>query len=245
MRILARMHDLELMKELMGKLRYYPDVVLIAVSALPSDINLIDVLDIDVCLFDYEQNKDSAFSCAYYTNHLCHNDVHILYLIKDSQHAYMKIMHMNAKSMTFICAPYTANDVLNKLMLIKAKLPGRTALPDYDSCVSKIIQNLGIPIHLKGYHFIKSGAIIIYKRDGQLLSMVQLYREIARIHKTTSSRVEKAIRDAIEYAYRKTKERVSADGFKPTNSQLIYLVYEHMATELKNERDCKDRRLIK
>lgn len=233
MRILACMHDLEFMKELMSKIRHYPNAVLIAVSALPSDINLIDALDIDVCLFDYEQNRDSAFSCAYYINHLSYNDVHFLFLLNDSHGTYTKMMNMRPETMTFICAPYTADDVLNKLMIIKTKQHGRASFPDYDSCVSKIIQNLGIPIHLKGYRFIKSGAIIIYNRGGQLLSMVQLYREIARIHKTTASRVEKAIRDAIEYAYRKTKDRISVDGYKPTNSQLIYFVYEHLAAELK------------
>ena len=78
MRILACLRDLELLKVLMNKIQYDPNTVLIAVSVFPSDIDLIDVLDIDVCLLDYE-----SFSNVYYMNHLSQYEVHILCLLKE------------------------------------------------------------------------------------------------------------------------------------------------------------------
>ncbi|NBJ64147.1 hypothetical protein D5266_02960 [bacterium c-19] len=232
MRILACLRDLELLKVLMNKIQYDPNTVLIAVSVFPSDIDLIDVLDIDVCLLDYE-----SFSNVYYMNHLSQYEVHILCLLKESQRAFVKTI--TAKTMAFMTAPYTADEVLKRLMNIKEGVSQRAAISDYNAYVARYIQQLGIPVHLKGYHFIKSGATTIYKHGGEIMSMVQLYKEIARIHKTTSSRVEKAIRDAIEYAYRKTKDRLCANGCKPTNSQLIYHVYEHVTIEITEVRDTK------
>lgn len=245
MKILACVQDLHLLNDLMRRIRQNPDMMLYAVSALPTDMDIIDCLNIDVCLFDYEQHKNCAFSCAYYTNHLYHYDVHIVFLLQDSRKDYSDLINKSTQTMSFVAAPYTTDEVLKRLLMLKEITPFRAAIPDYKTCASRIIQEMGIPIHLKGYHFIKSGAIIIYKRGGQLLSMVQLYREIARIHKSTASRVEKAIRDAIEYAYRKTKERISADGCRPTNSQLMYHVYEQMIIEIKKARENKNRRLMK
>lgn len=228
MKILACLHDLNLVVELMDAVRSYPDASLCALSSLPSNVKAVDIMNVDVCLLDYEEDREQVFSFVYSLNHLHGCDIPILILSKE-EGAFIRAAGMTSKT-SYICAPYTAERILNELLVKGMKHQRRTAIIGYSSKVSQIIQELGIPLHYNGFRFIKSAAIMIYQCDGQILSMVQLYKEIARIHKTTSSRVEKAMRDAIEYAYR-THESLTIEGRKPTNSQLVHYVYEHALNE--------------
>ena len=228
MRILACLHDLNLLVELMDAVRSYPNVSLCALSSLPTNVKSVDIMNVDVCLLDYEEDGQLVFSFVYSLNHLHGCNIPILILSKEER-AVIRAAGMTSKT-SYICAPYTAEEILNEMLVKGMKHQQRTVIIGYSSKVSQIIQELGIPLHYNGFRFIKSAAIMIYQCDGQILSMVQLYKEIARIHKTTSSRVEKAIRDAIEYAYR-AKESLKIDGRKPTNSQFVHYVYEHALNE--------------
>ncbi len=97
--------------------------------------------------------------------------------------------------------------------------------------VTKIMLDLGVPAHLKGYHFIRE-AILLSEEDMEVVSSVTklLYPEIAHIYKTTAQKVERAIRNAIEVSWARgnteTMEELfgySADSGKarPTNSEYI------------------------
>lgn len=97
--------------------------------------------------------------------------------------------------------------------------------------ITKIMLDLGVPAHLKGYHFIRE-AILISEADMEVVSSVTklLYPEIARIYKTTAQKVERAIRNAIEVSWTRgntdTMEELfgysSAKGKgRPTNSEYI------------------------
>lgn len=240
MKILACLHDLELLMELMDLIRSYPNVTLYALSSLPSNVKIVDDMNIDVCLLDYEEDKQQVFTFVYYLNRLHYRNIPILIISKEEEYAYIKNLKTTSKATSYICAPYTAQDILNALLMKGNAHQTHTFVKEYSAKVSYIIQELGIPLHYNGYRFIKSAAIMLYQYDGQILSMVQLYREIARMYKTTSSRVEKAIRDAIEYAYRSSKEKITIGDRKPTNSQLIYFVYEQAING--GEKTNKDRR---
>lgn len=245
MNILACLHDLELVKDLMTSVRSYPNVSLYALSSLPLDVSTVDAMNTDVCLLDYEEDRQQVFTFAYFLNRLHHRNIPILIVLKESEYFYIKDLKTTSKTTSYISAPYTAEDILNELLLKGSEHQNQTVIMDYSTNVSCIIQELGIPLHYNGFRFIKSAAIMLYQYDGQLMSMVQLYREIARIHKTTSSRVEKAMRDAIEYAYRSAKEKITIRGRKPTNSQLVYFVYEQALNEVGRLKGDKCRRLVK
>ena len=97
--------------------------------------------------------------------------------------------------------------------------------------VTKIMLDMGVPAHLKGYHYLRA-AILLSEKDMETVSSVTklLYPEIARKFKTTDQKVERAIRNAIEVSW----ERGNPDTFmelfgysakagktRPTNSEYM------------------------
>ena len=107
--------------------------------------------------------------------------------------------------------------------------------------ITELMKVLGIPAHIKGYHYIRT-AIEMSVKDMRMLESIKklLYPEIAKCYKTTASRVERAIRHAIEIAWsRGNVEKVEevfgytvnfAKG-KPTNSEFIALVVDKIRLE--------------
>lgn len=94
--------------------------------------------------------------------------------------------------------------------------------------VTEGIIALGIPAHLKGYHYIRT-AVLIAMQDSDSVTSVSklLYPEIAKIHKVSDQRVERAIRNAIEVVWNRNEEHFK-EFFKnqlwetrPTNSEFI------------------------
>ena len=100
--------------------------------------------------------------------------------------------------------------------------------------ITQIMRDVGVPAHIKGYQYMRD-AIIMAVKDREIISAVtkRLYPELAKNHKTTPSRVERAIRHAIEVAWNRGKVDTINDLFgytintrkgKPTNSEFIALV---------------------
>lgn len=109
--------------------------------------------------------------------------------------------------------------------------------------VTKIMLDLGVPAHLKGYHYIRE-AILLSVADMEVVSSVTklLYPEIARIYKTTSQKVERAIRNAIEVSWGRgnctTMEELfgySSESGKgrPTNSEYIARIADKVRLDYK------------
>ena len=114
-----------------------------------------------------------------------------------------------------------------------AKLPEMTER-DLEVVVTEFIHEVGVPAHIKGYQYLRD-AIIMTVNDSEMLGAITkiLYPEIAKKHKTTSSRVERAIRHAIEVAWSRGKLETIEEMFgytinsgkgKPTNSEFIALI---------------------
>ena len=110
--------------------------------------------------------------------------------------------------------------------------------------VTDMIHEIGIPAHIKGYHYLRD-AIIMAVDDMDVLNAITkvLYPTIAKMHKTTASRVERAIRHAIEVAWSRGKldtldelfgYTVSNGKGKPTNSEFIALIADTIRLENKN-----------
>lgn len=107
--------------------------------------------------------------------------------------------------------------------------------------VTKVIRELGIPAHIKGYHYIRE-SIVMAVKDGSILNYItkMLYPSIAKKYKTTSSSVERAIRHAIEVAFSRGQAEYLEEMFgyrgktgKPTNSEFIALVADRIRLEIK------------
>ena len=113
--------------------------------------------------------------------------------------------------------------------------------------VTNMIHKIGVPPHIKGYQYLRD-AIIMSVKDNQMLQAVTklLYPSIAKMHNTTSSRVERAIRNAIVVAWNRgtmdMKEEVfgyivNKDKRKPTNSEFMAAITDKIKMEFKGVRE--------
>lgn len=110
--------------------------------------------------------------------------------------------------------------------------------------VTNIIHEIGVPAHIKGYQYLRD-AISMSVEDMEMLNSITkvLYPTIAKKYQTTPSRVERAIRHAIEVAWSRGKMdtidalfgyTVSVGKGKPTNSEFIALIADKIRLEYKN-----------
>lgn len=114
---------------------------------------------------------------------------------------------------------------------------------DLEAAITNIIHEIGVPAHIKGYIYLRE-AITMVVNNIELLSAVtkELYPSIARKYNTTSSRVERAIRHAIEVAWGRGRVdtinnlfgyTVHNDKGKPTNSEFIAMIADKLRLEMK------------
>ena len=107
--------------------------------------------------------------------------------------------------------------------------------------VTNVIHEIGVPAHIKGYQYLRD-AIIMSVNDMEMLNSITkiLYPTIAKKHQTTPSRVERAIRHAIEVAWSRGKldaidelfgYTVNSGKGKPTNSEFIALIADKIRLE--------------
>ena len=114
---------------------------------------------------------------------------------------------------------------------------------ELEMMVTEIIHQLGVPAHIKGYQYIRT-SIILSVKDPEMVGAItkQLYPTVAKLYKTTSSRVERAIRHAIEVAWDRGDldtlnsyfgYTINTGRGKPTNSEFIALIADKMRLRLK------------
>lgn len=113
-----------------------------------------------------------------------------------------------------------------------------------ESKVTKIIHELGVPAHIKGYQYLRDAIIMSYNDSEMLESITKiLYPAIAKKNATTASRVERAIRHAIEVAWTRGKIDTIDSIFsytinkckgKPTNSEFVALIVDKLNLERGN-----------
>ena len=112
-----------------------------------------------------------------------------------------------------------------------------------DASITSIIHEIGVPAHIKGYMYLREAISMVYN-DIELLGSITkvLYPDIAKKYNTTASRVERAIRHAIEVAWSRGNidsisslfgYTVSMSKAKPTNSEFIAMVADKLRLEHK------------
>ncbi len=120
---------------------------------------------------------------------------------------------------------------------------GKGGQPNIETMVTNIIHEIGVPAHIKGYQYLRE-AIMIAVNDMDVINAITkvLYPQVAKTFQTTPSRVERAIRHAIEVAWDRgdldTLQRffgytVSNTKGKPTNSEFIALIADKLQLQLK------------
>ena len=159
----------------------------------------------------------------------------------------------------YVLKPFDTQMLLNRIKHMKTSASRRTReiarkeAPEEKSAysqrnletdVTNIIHEIGVPAHIKGYQYLRD-AIILCVNDMEMLNSITkiLYPTIAKRQQTTPSRVERAIRHAIEVAWSRGKMdtivelfgyTVSTGKGKPTNSEFIALIADKIRLEYKN-----------
>lgn len=159
----------------------------------------------------------------------------------------------------YIMKPFDNNMVLSRIKQLKGDTHAKLIdthiqqLPyedknsymerNLESDVTNIIHEIGVPAHIKGYQYLRD-AIMMSVNDNEMLNSITklLYPSIAKRHKTTPSRVERAIRHAIEVAWSRGKMDTIDELFgytvnngkgKPTNSEFVALIADKIRLEYK------------
>ena len=157
----------------------------------------------------------------------------------------------------YILKPFENEVVLSRIRKLRTSLKGKFVASgngvydniftrrehDLESDVTNIIHEIGVPAQIKGYQYLRD-AIMMSVNDGEMLNSITklLYPSIAKRHKTTPSRVERAIRHAIEVAWSRGKMDTIDELFgytvnngkgKPTNSEFVALIADKIRLEYK------------
>lgn len=150
------------------------------------------------------------------------------------------------KPVFIITAAYSSNTLERQIMEAgAAQHPSNgTSRSDLRIQVTEILHQIGVPAHIKGYHYLRD-SIIMAIEDPEIINAVtkQLYPSVAKQYETTSSRVERAIRHAIEVAWDRGDVDVLNSYFgytihntrgKPTNSEFIAMISDKLCLQMDN-----------
>lgn len=148
------------------------------------------------------------------------------------------ITNLNVR--TVLLKPFTVNTFIKTIDNIMNETKQTPSLLEFklEEDITKVLHDIGMPAHIRGYEYIRSSIVYAYK-DKDMMGQVTkvLYPAIAKVYDTTSSRVERAIRHAIEVAWNRGNldviddlfgYTISAQRAKPTNSEFIAMIADKL-----------------
>ncbi len=155
---------------------------------------------------------------------------------------------MNAGAAGFMVKPIDPDYLVSRVTRLCSNREEPEAVPDetdLECAVTEIIHQVGIPAHIKGYHYLRTAIMLSVNNDEMINCITKLlYPTVAKYYQTTSSRVERAIRHAIEIAWDRGDVDVLTRIFsytvhttrgKPTNSEFIALIADHLRLKFKQK----------
>lgn len=142
----------------------------------------------------------------------------------------------------YVLKPFDMHDLEKRILDIANKGYNNKVIDveynNIQASISKILHELGIPSHIKGYQYIREGINILYDHPETIGGITkELYPELATKYDTTVSRVERAIRHAIEVSWNRGSwdlmeeifgHSVDVDKAKPTNSEFIVTIADKL-----------------
>ena len=161
---------------------------------------------------------------------------------------YVAAMTASLGANYFMLKPCDFRAVADRICEIRegeqSRAPKSKKEDNIEALVTNVIHEIGVPAHIKGYQYLRE-AIMIAVNDMDVINAITkvLYPQVAKTFATTPSRVERAIRHAIEVAWDRgdldTLQRffgytVSNTKGKPTNSEFIALIADRLQLQLKN-----------
>lgn len=144
----------------------------------------------------------------------------------------------------YLLKPFDLEDLEKRILQLNDVKVGKSidlASNNIKSSITKTLHDLGIPSHIKGYQYIRDGVEIIFDRPDIIGGITkELYPELANKFETTVSRVERAIRHAIEVSWNRGDwdlmeelfgHSVDIDKAKPTNSEFMVTIADKLRLE--------------
>ena len=149
----------------------------------------------------------------------------------------------------FFIKPFDFTLLADRILLMSGwnnksqNIPTINSDHELELMITEIIHQIGVPAHIKGYHYLRD-SILMSVNDTEYINSITklLYPTVAKKHNTTSSRVERAIRHAIEVAWDRGDVNVLDSYFgytinngrgKPTNSEFIAMISDKLRLRLK------------
>ncbi|MBD8978963.1 MAG: sporulation transcription factor Spo0A [Clostridiales bacterium] len=137
-----------------------------------------------------------------------------------------------------------AKRIMRLLMWKKSRVQPAVNSQSAELVISETLCKIGVPAHIKGYRYLRT-AIAMCAEDPQMIGAVTklLYPAVAKMYSSTPSRVERAIRHAIETAWQRGNQKFLSEYFgctvqssrgKPTNSEFIAMVADKLRLEYKS-----------
>ena len=161
----------------------------------------------------------------------CINSVDIIKKCMDVGVSYYMLKPYNLDSLA---------DIIKRIVNNQNKI--RIDNKDLQQAITNLLHSLGMPSHIKGYSYIRDSISLMYNKPSMLGAITkELYPEIASMYDTTSSRVERAIRHAIEVSWTRGDYEVMEEIFghsvdydraKPTNSEFIATLADKLRLEI-------------
>lgn len=188
-------------------------------------------------------NKDGMYVLREMSKRGIEKDVIVLTSYNDP-----KVIREVSESLAsyFILKPFDLEDLEYKIKKVVNKEETKKEAIDLkygnlQLSITKILHELGIPSHIKGYQYIREGIGIVYNKPETVGGITkELYPELAAKFDTTVSRVERAIRHAIEVSWNRGSwdlmeeifgHSVDIDRAKPTNSEFIVTIADKLKLE--------------
>ena len=154
---------------------------------------------------------------------------------------------MTSGAAYFAVSPFNASELAERIVQIVGLTEGaiqQESQPSLEIQVTEILHQIGVPAHIIGYHYLRD-SIIMAIETPEIINAVtkQLYPSVAKKYETTSSRVERAIRHAIEVAWDRGDVDILNSYFgytihntrgKPTNSEFIAMISDRLRLHMKS-----------
>ena len=144
----------------------------------------------------------------------------------------------------YILKPFELDDLENRILDVFKQLDKKSinlVTNNLEISVTRMLHGLGMPSHIKGYQYIRDGIVMIYNNPDIIGGITkELYPDVASKYNTTVSRVERAIRHAIEVSWNRGNwdlmeeifgHSVDIDKAKPTNSEFIVTIADKLRLE--------------
>lgn len=236
------------------------------VSFSPNDglktLKLIQTINPEVVVLDMFLTKIDAIGVIEKVKKEKHDKSPIFIIMSGLKNQKIELEAISSGASAFLVKPFTPSELAGQIINLLPKktvssIQNNLAFPISETPLNKvssekameieiteILHQIGVPAHIKGYHYLRS-AILMSIETPDIINAVtkQLYPSVAKKFSTTASRVERAIRHAIEVAWDRGDMDILNSYFgytihtsrgKPTNSEFIAMISDKLRLQIKS-----------